>query len=101
MEQFCALCRQSFDVEDSKGVVAHLELEHPVPAGGFRFFFEGRIFFSNRASMLVLDIVALTGGSITNQVFEQRGGERFYLSHLSSVDLTHEPHLYICISATY
>lgn len=99
MNANCKLCGESVPLYDQSD---HLRFKHPAPAGGFRFWYEGRPFFTDKPSMLVHELLTLVDGSTTYQFYmEVSGGEGVPLSHGNAVDLTQEPHFYSVPPATY
>lgn len=98
MDANCFVCGKHVAAKDQ---AAHLRLQHPTPTGGFRFWFDGKAYRTDKPSVLVMDILKMVDYPPTYQFFEERKTGDVPLSHMNSVDLTREPHFYCVPPATW
>lgn len=77
-------------------------MNHPAPSGGFLFFYEGREYRTERMSMLVGELLTLTGGNVMYLFYEQRDGKEIPYSQGQSLCLTDGPRRFYSLPpATY
>jgi len=97
----CAVCMEMVNKADQR---THLETRHPAPAGGFKFFYNGQTFYSEKPSMYVRDLLALVNGNVMGHFYMERtkrdGGDVAF-AHGEAVDLTRQPRFYTLLPATY
>lgn len=99
MNADCVLCGENVPLYDQAD---HLRVRHPAPdPKGFRFFLDGREYWSQKPSMLVAELIAMTGASPSYSFEGERNGERVPFAHGNAVDLTQEPHFFTVPPATY
>jgi hypothetical protein len=97
----CSICHEIVDPGKAE---AHLTTVHPTPVGGFQFFYDGRPYLTARPSMLVSELLALVGGNVLYQFYEERpdtmpsvARSLFPISHAQAVDLTNGPRRFFSI----
>lgn len=93
--QQCGVCGELVDADKTE---SHLADVHPTPSEGFQFFYDARPYRTSRPSMQVAELLALVGGSLTYQFYEERES-LIPLSHGQAVDLTNGPKRFCSIPA--
>lgn len=95
MKANCVVCGEAIELYAQSD---HLRFKHPAPnSDGFKFWLNGRAYFSQYPSMLVGELMKLADAPMT-YIFDDESGYSY--AHQNAVDLTHEPHFYCIPPAT-
>src|SRR5271168_4639415 len=94
----CIICNEQVHLANQ---AAHLRTKHATPSGGFRFWWDGTLHFTDKPSMLIGDLRRACNSPVHGFVVQEVSDKQVYLSDDEAVDLTMEPHFYILLPATY